>query len=216
MKTIPAKAASLLLLCILSFALLIVRVIHTGEFTFAFLAWNLFLAYIPMGISTLVYLKRDEISRLQFWLATLPWLLFFPNAPYILTDLFHLMPRNGISEWYDLLLILSFALTGLLFGLLSLRNMHKTILQFHSVFSGYIYVLGSIFLGSFGVYLGRFERYNSWDILRTPDELFIDITQRLIHPLHHPTTWGLTLGLGSLLTILYMMMGSVASGNEKK
>ncbi len=215
MKTIPARAASLLLFCLLSLALLIFRVVYTGEFTFVFLTWNLFLAYIPMGISTLVYLKRNDISRLQFWLATLPWLLFFPNAPYILTDLFHLMPRHGMSEWYDLLLILSFAITGLLFGLLSLRNMHKTIIQFHSTLTGYGYVLGSIFLGSFGVYLGRFERYNSWDVLRTPDELFVDIAQRMLHPLHHPATWGLTLGLGALLTLLYMMMGSVASGDKK-
>lgn len=216
MKTISAKTIALLLFCLLSVSLLILRVLYTGQFTFVFLTWNLFLAYIPMGLSTLVYLKRTEINRSQFWLATLPWLLFFPNAPYILTDLFHLMPRPGISEWYDLLLILSFAITGLLFGLLSLRNMHKTIVRLHSSFTSYLFVVASIFLGSFGVYLGRFERYNSWDILRAPEELFVDITQRLAHPLHYTTTWGLTLGMGVLLTLLYVLMGGAETGEKNR
>ncbi|MFN8153352.1 MAG: DUF1361 domain-containing protein [Bacteroidia bacterium] len=216
MKSNPAKTIALLLFCLLSITLLMIRVIYTGQYTFVFLTWNLFLAYIPMGLSTLVYIKRNEITKTQFWLASIPWILFFPNAPYILTDLFHLIPRPGISEWFDLLLILSFAITGLLFGLLSLRNMHKTVVKFHSALSGYLFAITSIFMGSFGVYLGRFERYNSWDILRTPDELFVDIAQRLIHPMHHPATWGITLGMGAVITLLYVMMGEVETGDKKR
>jgi uncharacterized membrane protein len=172
MENISSKRIAILLFSLLSIGLLITRIILTGEFTFAFLTWNLFLAYIPMGLSTLLYLKSDGIEKWQFWPVAAVWLLFFPNAPYILTDLFHLEPRPGISEWFDLLLILSFAITGVLFGLLSLRNMHRVVIQIHSKITGFLFAGGSIVLGSFGVYLGRYDRYNSWDVFRTPDEIF--------------------------------------------
>lgn len=214
--SISSKSIALLSLVIMSFGLLLTRIIITGELTFTFLVWNLFLAYIPLGISTLVHLKRNEIERWQFWPIAGLWLLFFPNAPYILTDLFHLMPRERSQEWFDLLLIVAFAITGLVFGLLSLRNMHRTISRLYSQSTVILFVSCSIFLGSFGVYLGRFERYNSWDILRTPIEIFHDIAIRVLYPFEHPTTWGLTLGLSVLLAILYVFLGGVEVNNEKR
>jgi uncharacterized membrane protein len=212
------KTIALTLFGFLSTALLTTRIILTGEITFLFLAWNLFLAYIPYGLSTLVRIKTEQMTSFQFRMVCIPWLLFFPNAPYILTDLFHLSPRSAVPEWYDLLLILSFAITGLLLGLFSLRNMHRTLLRFHSPATGYIFAFASIYLAAFGVYLGRFERYNSWDIFRTPDDLFLDITQRLMHPLQHFTTWGVTVGYGSLILLIYFLMigvDSVKSNQEK-
>jgi uncharacterized membrane protein len=96
--------------------------------------------------------------------------------------------------------------------------MHRTLLRFHSPATGYIFAFASIYLAAFGVYLGRFERYNSWDIFRTPDDLFLDITQRLMHPLQHFTTWGVTVGYGSLILLIYFLMigvDSVKSNQEK-
>ena len=216
MENISSKRIAILLFSLLSMGLLITRIILTGEFTFAFLTWNLFLAYIPMGLSTLLYLKSDGIEKWQFWPVAAVWLLFFPNAPYILTDLFHLEPRPGISEWFDLLLILSFAITGVLFGLLSLRNMHRVVIQIHSKITGFLFAGGSIVLGSFGVYLGRYDRYNSWDVFRTPDEIFFTIARRMLHPTHHLNTWGLTIGLSLLLALLYILMGGATAESRKK
>jgi uncharacterized membrane protein len=208
MRTFQQKQVALHLLCLLSLGLLIFRISVTGQLNFIFLVWNLFLAYIPFGISTMMELKKKEIDHWQFWVTAPLWLLFFPNAPYILTDLFHLQKNTLMPEWFDLLLILSFAISGLLLGLYSLRSMHKIVEKLHSKWVGFLFVMGSIVGGSFGVYLGRFERYNSWDIFRMPFEIAKDISHRFIYPGEHPRTWGLTVGLSLLLSILYLFTGS--------
>ena len=208
MRSYHQKQLALHLLCLLSLGLLIFRISITGQLNFIFLVWNLFLAYIPFGISTLMELKKRDIDHWQFWVIAPIWLLFFPNAFYILTDLFHLHKIAGMPEWFDLLLILTFAISGLLLGLFSLRSMHKIVEKLHSKWVGITYVISSIILGSFGVYLGRFERYNSWDIFRMPLEITKEIANRILYPTEHPSTWGLTIGLSCLLAILYLFTGS--------
>ncbi|MBK7965910.1 MAG: DUF1361 domain-containing protein [Bacteroidetes bacterium] len=216
MRSFHQKQVALHLLCLLSLGLLIFRISVTGQLHFIFLVWNLFLAYIPFGISTLMELKKKDIDHWQFWVIAPLWLLFFPNALYILTDLFHLHKIVGMPEWFDLLLILSFAISGLLLGLFSLRSMHKIVEKLHSNWVGITFVLGSILLGSFGVYLGRFERYNSWDIFRMPLEITKDIANRILHPTDYPSTWGLTIGLSCLLAILYLFTGSNSVEKNRK
>jgi uncharacterized membrane protein len=210
------RQIALHLLCIFSITLLIFRIIITGQLSFIFLVWNLFLAYIPFGISTLMELKKKDVDHWQFWVTAPLWLLFFPNAPYILTDLFHLNNNRMMPEWFDLLLILSFAISGLLLGLFSLRSMHKIVETLHSKWVGLLFVMVSIVGGSFGVYLGRFERYNSWDIFRMPFEIAKDISSRIIYPSDHPRTWGLTIGLSLLLAILYLFIGNNSFEKKEK
>ncbi|MBL0096282.1 MAG: DUF1361 domain-containing protein [Bacteroidetes bacterium] len=177
--------------------------------------WNLFLAYIPFGISTLMKLKERDIEPFQFWLIFPFWILFFPNAPYILTDLFHLMPRGNTPEWFDLFLLLSFSITGLLLGLFSLKHMHQFVIRFHSNGTGLLFVFCTLTLGSFGVYLGRFERFNSWDIIRSPLELFHDIGSRILYPTNHIGTWGMTIALSILIGILYLLIGELENKGVK-
>jgi uncharacterized membrane protein len=105
--------------------------------------------------------------------------------------------------WFDLVLILSFAWTGLLFGFLSLwdiervlsKSINQKIVRCISVFL--------LFLGSFGIYLGRYLRWNSWDIIKEPFRLFYDIGDRIINPLEYTRTWGMTLFMGLFLNIIY-------------
>lgn len=216
MRSFQQKQLVLHLLCFFSLILLAIRIFVTGQFSFLFLVWNLFLAYIPFGISTLVELKKKDIDHWQFWIISPMWLLFFPNALYILTDLFHLHRNSGMPEWFDLLLILSFAISGVLLGLFSLRSMHSIVEKLHSKLVGSFFVLGSIVLGSFGVYLGRFERYNSWDVFRMPLEITKEISNRILYPTDHPRTWGLTIGLSVLLALLYLFIGNSALEKEEK
>ncbi len=199
-----AKTIALLLMTILSFSLLMTRIIITGQFTFLFLAWNLFLAFIPMGISSLLFLKRDKNEKSGFWITAIVWLIFFPNAPYILTDLFHLMPRNGVQPWFDLMLILSFALAGLMLSLMSLRQMESMVMSYHGKPASFFFTSGAILAGSLGVYIGRFERYNSWDLFRNPVEISRAILPKIIYPMHDPRLWAWTLIMGSVLGILYL------------
>lgn len=192
------------MLSVLCFGLSIFRFVYTGSTLFLFLNWNLFLAFIPWLLSNIALLKPDrQRQRISIVLLFFAWILFFPNAPYILTDLFHLRIESTMPLWFDLILILSFAWTGLLFGFLSLWNIEKMLGKTMSQFSTTVISMALLFLGSFGVYLGRYLRWNSWDVLREPAGVFYDIGNRFVNPFDHPRTWGMTLFLGIFLNIVY-------------
>lgn len=192
------------ILTILCFSLSVFRVLHTDTRMYLFLNWNLFLAGIPWIVSSFVLL-RPKIwnSKIIMGLLLGIWLLFFPNAPYILTDLYHLKSRTVIPIWFDMILILSFAWTGLLLGILSLLDIEKILLK--SISRKWVTAISMVllFVTSFGVYLGRFLRWNSWDILQNPLGLLQDIGVRFSHPFEHPRTWGMTLLFGLFLNMIY-------------
>lgn len=194
-------------LSLFCFSLSLVRFYLTDSKMFLFLNWNLFLAFIPWALTILVRIK-PIIQKKRITIVTLlvSWLLFFPNAPYILTDLFHLRLKSAMPIWFDLVLILSFAWTGLLFVFLSLLDIENILGK--SIKSRYITLIsiGLMFLGSFGIYLGRFLRWNSWDIISEPFKLIYDIGDRIINPFSHPRTWGVTILMGILLTIIYLSL----------
>lgn len=151
--------------------------------TFLFLVWNLFLAWIPYilallldGIST--KFKSSIITTSLF----LCWLLFFPNAPYILTDLLHLKVRHPIPHWYDLMLIATFAWTGLLLGYLSLYEVQQFVEKKKGKIVGWIFSTAAIFLCGLGIYLGRYLRWNTWDILIDPFQIIGDAWLSMSHP----------------------------------
>ena len=188
--------------------------------TFLFLIWNLFLAWIPYWIAlALEPLSRQFNSRLLLLLTVLAWLFFFPNAPYILTDLLHLRVRHPIPHWYDLMLILSFAWTGLLLGYLSLFEVQRFIRQRLNVFWSWICSLGAIFLCGLGIYLGRYLRWNTWDLLWHPWRILQDAWQSMLYP-EGQTEVGIIwvssafLLLGYLMVIALMNGQGVASGSS--
>ena len=189
---------------ILSFVLLAARIWRTGELTYLFLVWNLFLAVIPLGLSTLltVYRLRHK-SHLISYSLTITWLLFLPNAFYIITDLFHLYPRPGVPQWFDLVLILSFAWNGIMLGCASLFDMHGLIKERFTWLIGWLFAGTTLFLSSFGIYLGRFDRWNSWDLLHHPIRLFSDVLHYISTPSDYPGVWGVTLCYTLLMWVLY-------------
>lgn len=194
----------LVLMTAFCFFLSVFRVIESGTTFFLFLNWNLFLAAIPYFLtSSISSEKKGRIQQLKIIGVSMVWLLFFPNAPYILTDLFHLRIESTIPKWFDLILIVSFAWTGLLFGFLSLMKIEKLYRTFFS--ENQVAWMSSIllFIASFGVYLGRFLRWNSWDVINNPNHLLFDISDRVINPFEHPRTWGVTILFGVLLNIIY-------------
>jgi len=180
--------------------LLVVRVTLTGEPVYLFLAWNLFLAWVPYAVSQKLI---PATNRWQILFLTGTWLLFLPNAPYIITDFLHLKQRPPIPYWYDILLLFSAALNGLLLGLLSLLTAEKFLAgRFGNRISGLI-IPGSFFLCAFGIYLGRFLRWNSWDIITNPGEIATDILERVFNPFDHIGTWSVTLLFGSFFYVFY-------------
>nr|AGW45566.1 hypothetical protein [uncultured bacterium Lac161] len=141
-----------------------------------YLVWNLFLAWVPLMLA----LHLEERHRLgekrdgKFWAAALAWLLFFPNAPYIFTDITHLKRATIGGWWTDLTIILLFAIIGLVLAFISLHRMQTLVSRQRGRLAGWIFVLAVALLSGFGVYLGRFERWNSWDVLVNPIGLLAD------------------------------------------
>lgn len=187
--------------CLWCLVLLIVRREWSGQSGFTFMLWNLFLAGIPLGFSLLLQKVRHGLLALPLLGG---WLLFFPNAPYVLTDLIHLRARADMPLWFDLMLLLSFGLAGLWLGFQSLRIVHHWLAARTSAALAWAFVLGSLMLSGFGIYLGRFLRWNSWDILRHPQQLLADVAAPLLDPFAHPRTWGVTLGFGFMLVLAYL------------
>lgn len=192
-------------------ALLGLRYHWSGHAWFSFMAWNLFLAAIPLGFAAL-------LVKTNRWRLATPliagWLLFFPNAPYVLTDLLHLKERGGMPLWFDLLMLLSFALVSLWMGFQSLQLVQTWIAKKTSSWVAWAFVGMSLLLSGFGIYLGRFLRWNSWDIVSRPEALMHDVWVRFADPFAHERTWGVTLGFGGLLMIAYLFWMFAASSSR--
>lgn len=191
-------------LSVFCFGLSLFRVEFSGTKHFLFLNWNLFLAFVPWLLTVILSMSRNlQKSRLAVFGMLGVWLLFFPNASYILTDLFHLSHHSSMPIWFDLVLILSFAWTGLLYGFLSLWNLEELMEQFLSKRMITWISVFLLFVSSFGIYIGRYLRWNSWDILHRPGRLMGDVGDRLFNPFDHSRTWGMTIFMGLFLVMLY-------------
>ena len=152
-----------------SVSLLTYRILKSDNLSYIFLAWNLFLALIPWWLSN--YLKQKESLQFKHLPLLGVWLLFIPNSPYILTDLFHLKFRDPFPLWYDLVLVLSFALIGMIVFLKSLKDI-LALLKFHVSPMLFTLLTPLVFwLIAFGLYLGRYLRFNSWNVVNHPFRL---------------------------------------------
>jgi uncharacterized membrane protein len=182
----------------------------THSFFYLFLVWNLFLAVIPFAITTyLVSIPKLNKIALVFWFCV--WLLFLPNAPYMVTDLLHLKISNTHLLWLDILVVMSFALNGLLVFYLSLVDMNailNTIIKSSKTKYLTVFIL---YLCGFGVYLGRFLRYNSWEIIQNPLSLFNDIVNIIFYPNQHMEAWLFTLLFGTFISVGFWMFKTISN-----
>ena len=194
--------------------LVVARVFHTGSLAFLFMPWNLFLAWLPYRISSGLTQTNNRAVRVA---GLVVWLLFIPNSFYILTDLYHLADghRNSrVPEWYDLILILSFAWNGLLLGVLSTRQVEKLLAPDASFMGRWVFLYPIMWLNALGVYIGRDLRYNSWDIVANPVALTRDIITRIVHPLRHQDAWSMIFCYSLLLTLIYLALDKVTNRDQ--
>jgi uncharacterized membrane protein len=208
----PYSRALLAILLAWCVTLVLFRIGWTGSDYYLFLLWNLFLACVPLLVSTLLRnaQHRNAPDVLQLWLVAV-WLLFLPNAPYILTDLVHLHPTGSKQYWYDLGMLLSFAGTGLLLGYTSLFQVHKLLEERFGPSFGWTVAAAAMLASGYGVYLGRIQRWNSWDIITSPRDLFGSIAETVRNPVEHFHIYALSglFGFGLLAgyATLYSMLG---------
>ncbi|MBA4850950.1 DUF1361 domain-containing protein [Emticicia sp. BO119] len=186
--TINRTTKGLISLSALCSIFIIARIILKDDMKYSFLLYNLFLAWIPLLLAQVAYkaLKQNFLPATYGILFL--WLLFFPNAPYIITDLLHLKGYSQNILWFDSLLIFTFAITGLLIGLSSLSIVHQVLEVMLGKIQSWSVVVGSLILLGFGIYLGRYCRLNSWDLLREP----IWFAGRVLHQFKNPMAFKLT------------------------
>jgi uncharacterized membrane protein len=203
------------------------RMLHTGRITFLSMVWNLFLAYVPYFITTCLSRRPQWVTRKPlFTLFFIAWLLFIPNSFYIITDLFHLGDHSGAGltgktalsrandrqapQWLDLALIFSFAWNGLLLGVLSVRQMEKIMEPFLPARHDIFFLYPVMWLNALGVYTGRYLRYNSWDVITNPFQLFWDIAGMITHPLRNQYAWDMIFCFFILMTLMYLMLKRIS------
>jgi len=184
--------------------LLLIRMMVTGSLAYGFLAWNLILAFIPYMITKWLTGQAAVIQhRVKLILVLFAWLLFVPNSFYIITDLFHLDRFESAPQWFDLVLILSFAWNGVLCGIMSLRRVEMILISVKGKDLSIFMVYMVMWLNAFGIYIGRFLRFNSWDILTDPYSLIACILNMMIHPFQNFAGWGMTFCYSVFMTFLY-------------
>jgi uncharacterized membrane protein len=217
--------AALVLSSVAALAVLAARLVYSGTAGYGFMVWNLFLAWIPLGLAVPIRFSRARgragfaaVAALAFL-----WLLFFPNAPYLLTEFQHLHPDHAVSArpvhllaavspgrgvplWYDVVLVFLFAWNGLLLGFVSLRLVQRAVAARAGAAWGWATVLAVFVLSGFGVSLGRFQRWNSWDLFSRPAALAADVAGRVLNPLAHPRTTAVTVLFAGLLLLAYVTL----------
>ena len=212
LHTLPVLLACTTLWC---FALLAGRIFFAGSSSYSFMIWNLFLAFVPLICSRLL---KAEMPPWRFWSLLGLWLLFFPNAPYVVTDLIHLHRKSHptIPIWYDVAMLSNFACLALLFGLISLRKVHDVLERRLVPAKAAIVIALVSFLSGFGIYLGRFLRWNSWDLFTRPWSLISDVLDRFIDPFSHPRTWLVTVLFGGTILLLHSIGRAVLSQGARE
>jgi uncharacterized membrane protein len=184
------------------------RVLSTGNAVYGFLIWNLFLAWLPLLFALLAteHFQRATKRPVRIALLAGAWLLFFPNAPYIFTDLIHLTMVFQRHFWVDLVLILMCALTGLVIGFLSLYLMHSIVSRMMGRAAGWMFIVLSAMLGGFGIYLGRVMRFNSWDVIAQPSKLYHGVGDWTASFDHHPMSVAFPMLFAAFLLVAYVML----------
>jgi uncharacterized membrane protein len=181
--------------------LLATRMIYAQTTMYIFYTWNLVLAVIPVCLGRAL-VKQKAINGKSIALIA-GWLLFFPNAPYVITDILHFYQRPGVPLWFDLFLVLSAAWSGLAAGFISLMQVDAfirihTSKKFHEIFTPVL-----LFAASTGIYLGRFPRFNSWDVLSHPRRLAGFAVRYTFQPVAHLQGWVFSILCTIFLTLMY-------------
>lgn len=201
----------LLLSSLLASGLWIGRMIVYHSWTYVFLNWNLFLAWVPYlwGLWAASIHQRFPRRWGSLLIPGTLWLLFFPNAPYIITDFLHLRERAPIPVWYDTGLLAAFAFAGIFLAVASLNTMHEIVKDFIGAKLSWLFVTVVAGLTGFGIYLGRFLNLNSWDVFVYPQQVLSDILHRLVHPFSNLQAYGVTIVFAAFMFVCYWMFRSM-------
>jgi uncharacterized membrane protein len=199
-------------------AMLNYRVDRTGSSRYAFMSWNLFLAWIPLIVALAVELISSAPSRpLRRLLLPLSavWLAFLPNAPYLATDLIHLTPAPGVPFAFDQAMLAGYAVTGVLIGLVSVLVMRDVVEAHAGRLLRQAFVPGSVLLAAFGTYVGRAIRLNSWEVFSSPARVLRETALYLSNPDLTAQAVSFTLFFAAFLLLAYLCLFGVADRGSR-
>ncbi|MDB6032381.1 MAG: hypothetical protein JWM16_2719 [Verrucomicrobiales bacterium] len=201
----------LLLASVIASVLLGIRGVCTGQSRHLSLIWNLFLAWTPLFFAVVLghWFHHKRTRDWKFFACAFGWLIFFPNAPYIVTDLVHVSRFPGGLYWVDLVVSFLFALIGLAVGFLSLHLVHEMAARVWNRVAGWTFVLAATGLSGLGVYIGRFLRWNSWDIFLNP----VNIATDLFTWFYYPKPFLLSALFAGFLLLAYLMFHAITHLN---
>lgn len=182
-------------------------VINHSSFSYGYLLWNLFLAWLPLVfvLWLLNVLKRKRWSSWEGIAASLLWFLFLPNSFYMISDYIHLQEAPDSTVLYDAVMFTSFVITAAVLGFGSLYLVHRELGKRLQLRLATLWVGGVLLACSFAIYIGRDLRWNSWDVLFNPGGLLFDISDRLITPQEYPELLRTTLSFWALLSSQYLL-----------
>lgn len=212
---------TLLASSMVSVLLLVVRMIVAGNTRFLFMIWNLFLAWLPL-IFALGFRLNMTRHRLASWqnLGLLAlWLGFLPNSFYLMSDLIHLQSSGEAAVLYDIAMMMSFIINGLILGYISIYIVHVQLQKKWPVRNILVFLAAVFMACGFAIYLGRYLRWNTWDILLNPFGILFDLSERIVNPFIHFQTYVVTLTFFVLLSATYAViyqLTNVLSHNVQK
>lgn len=185
-------------------ALIAARAWWSGTQAFGFLLFNLTLAAIPLGFAVLAGRAHRDHRTVTALLLLGGWLLFLPNAPYVMTDLIHLRARPEAPLWFDAAMLGTAGLAGVMLGVAALREARRTIVALVGDKITFVALALATLASGYGIYLGRFARLNSWDAVLHPRTVIRGALPPLLDPMAHPRAWVVTLVFGALFAVAYL------------
>lgn len=188
--------------------LIALRMIVSHSLTYGFYCWNLFLALVPLWASARLDTERSAWS-LRNLVCLGAWFLFLPNAPYMITDLVHFEARPPIPVYLDEVIVYTAAWNGVLMAYASIVRVEGWLLKRYASRPVNIALIVLFILCGLGIYLGRFQRWNSWDLFVHPLALTKDIGRRVLFPIKYKQTWAVSLLFGGILATGYKMIRNV-------
>lgn len=180
--------------------------LRNGNPDFAYLIWNLFLAWVPLGIMLWLekILRRKLWSSWQALVITAAFVAFLPNTFYVTTDVIHLQEFPRADLIYDVIVFTSFIINAFILGLICMYMLHTELRRRLSTQKSWTLLSGVIVLSSFAIYIGRDLRWNTWDILLNPASILFEVSDRLLAPGQHPEVFWTTVGYFILIMSTYV------------
>jgi uncharacterized membrane protein len=199
------------LIVISCLAMVLARMLYAENIKLIFLIWNLFLAWIPFYTSTKL-LDMNSRNKFKFYTILTICILFLPNAIYLVTDLIHLKPRLGVPFWYDVVILFSFSVMGLIYSTASFIHLERILRNIMKQKWALISLFVLALISGYGVYMGRVLRWNSWDALVNPLSVALDCGHKLLNPLEYPDAYGFTIVYGAIQFLFWYVFREGING----